>query len=70
MGLDAILTALLKASPVGAALFAICYAVARLLVPAIQQIRADAQPESNIAHMLRWLKSYPGEVITSRAHQD
>lgn len=36
----------------------------------IQQIRADAAPESNIAAMLEWLRSYAGEVITSRAHED
>jgi hypothetical protein len=33
----------------------------------IQQIRADAAPDSNIAEMLRWLKGHPGPVITSRA---
>ena len=36
----------------------------------IQQVRADAAPESNIAAMLNWLRGYPGEVITSRAHED
>lgn len=36
----------------------------------IQSIRAAARPESNIAAMLDWLKSYDGEVITSRAHED
>lgn len=36
----------------------------------IQQIRADAAPESNIAAMLGWLKAHPGPVITSRAHPD
>lgn len=36
----------------------------------IQQIRADAAPDSNIAAMLDWLRTYPGEVITSRAHED
>lgn len=36
----------------------------------IQQIRADAAPESNIAVMLEWLKTHPGPVITSRAHPD
>jgi SAM-dependent methyltransferase len=34
----------------------------------IQQIRADAAPESNIAAMLEWLKHHPGPVSTSRAH--
>lgn len=36
----------------------------------IQQIRADAAPESNIAAMLAWLKHHPGPIITSRAHPD
>lgn len=36
----------------------------------IQEIRAAALPDSNIAKMLKWLKSYQGEVITSRAHPD
>ncbi len=33
----------------------------------IQQIRADANPGSNIARMLEWLKTHPGPIITSRA---
>lgn len=36
----------------------------------IQQIRADARPESNIAAMLEWLKTHPGPVVTSQAHPD
>ena len=36
----------------------------------IQQIRAEAEPESNIAAMLRWLKYHPGPVVTSRFHPD
>ena len=36
----------------------------------IQQVRADAQPASNIAGMLRWLKTHPGPVYTSRPHED
>ncbi len=36
----------------------------------IQEIRAAARPDSNIAAMLRWLKTYTGRVITSRAHPD
>lgn len=36
----------------------------------IQQIRADASPESNIAHMLNWLKTTTIPVVTSRAHED
>jgi hypothetical protein len=31
----------------------------------IQQIRADARPETNIAAMLTWLKTHPGPVYTS-----
>lgn len=36
----------------------------------IQEIRAAAKPESNIAHMLKWMKTHPGPIITSRAHAD
>jgi len=36
----------------------------------IQEIRAAARPDSNIAAMLRWLKTYTGPVVTSRAHPD
>jgi hypothetical protein len=36
----------------------------------IQQIRTDAKPESNVAVMLAWMKTHPGPIITSRAHQD
>lgn len=36
----------------------------------VQEIRSAARPDSNIAHMLRWLKTYPGPVVTSRAHSD
>ena len=36
----------------------------------IQEIRAKAAPESNIAAMLAWLKTYPGPVMTSRAHPE
>ena len=36
----------------------------------VQQIRADAKPESNIANMLKWLKTHPGPIVTSRAHPD
>lgn len=36
----------------------------------IQEIRAAARPESNIAHMLKWLKTTKTPVMTSRAHQD
>lgn len=36
----------------------------------IQEIRAAARPESNIAAMLQWLKTSPVPVMTSRAHPD
>lgn len=36
----------------------------------IQEIRAAARPESNIAEMLRWMKTSPVPILTSRAHPD
>ncbi len=36
----------------------------------IQEIRARARPQSNIAAMLQWLKRHPGPVYTSRPHPD
>lgn len=36
----------------------------------IQEIRARARPDSNIAAMLGWLKKHPGPIITSRDHPD
>jgi len=36
----------------------------------IQQVRADAAPQSNIANMLAWLRTSPVPVITSRAHPE
>lgn len=36
----------------------------------IQEIRAAAKPNSNIAAMLGWLKTHPGPVYTSRPHPD
>ena len=36
----------------------------------IQEIRAAAAPQSNIAALLPWLKRHPGPVVTSRAHDD
>ena len=36
----------------------------------IQQIRVDANPGSNIDHMLAWLKTTKTPVVTSRAHPD
>lgn len=32
----------------------------------IQEIRAEAKPESNIARMLDWMKTHPGPIYTSR----
>lgn len=36
----------------------------------VQQIRVDANPKSNIAPMLAWLKQHHGPVYTSFAHKD
>lgn len=36
----------------------------------IQEIRARARPQSNIAYMLEWLRRHPGPVYTSREHPD
>ena len=36
----------------------------------IQQVRADARPQSNIAAMLGWMKMHPGPIYTSRPHDD
>lgn len=38
--------------------------------PRIQEIRAAAHPQSNIAAMLPWLRAYHGPGFTSRAHPD
>jgi hypothetical protein len=34
----------------------------------VQEIRAAARPDGNIAAMVAWLRHHPGRVITSRAH--
>jgi hypothetical protein len=36
----------------------------------VQMIRAAAEPESNIAAMVQWLKKHPGPIMTSIAHPD
>ena len=36
----------------------------------IQERRAAALPESNIARMLEWMRVHPGPIVTSRAHPD
>jgi hypothetical protein len=36
----------------------------------IQEIRAEADPKSNIASMLKWLKTHPGPIYTSQTHRD
>lgn len=36
----------------------------------VQERRAAALPQSNIARMLEWLRVHPGPVITSRSHPD
>lgn len=36
----------------------------------VQEVRAAAAPDSNIAHMLQWLRRHPGPIYTSRVHED
>lgn len=36
----------------------------------IQEIRAEARPQSNIARMLEWMRRHPGPIYTSRTHPD
>lgn len=36
----------------------------------VQERRAAAKPESNIARMLEWMKIHPGPIYTSRPHPD
>ncbi len=36
----------------------------------VQEIRADARPDSNIAAMLPWLKRHPGPIYTSVPHPE
>jgi SAM-dependent methyltransferase len=36
----------------------------------VQEIRAKAKPQSNIAAMLEWMREHPGPIYTSRAHHD
>ncbi|CAN5480199.1 hypothetical protein BH10PSE7_BH10PSE7_15420 [soil metagenome] len=36
----------------------------------IQELRAAARPESNIAAMLEWMRGHPGPIYTSRPHKD
>lgn len=36
----------------------------------IQEVRAKARPDGNIAKMLGWLKQHPGPIYTSRVHDD
>lgn len=36
----------------------------------IQEIRAAARPQSNIAAMLQWMRKHPGPIYTSRKHED
>jgi hypothetical protein len=36
----------------------------------IQEIRAAARPDSNIARMLDWMKGHRGPIVTSRAHPE
>lgn len=34
----------------------------------VQEVRAAAAPQSNIANMLAWVKDHPGPIVTSVAH--
>lgn len=36
----------------------------------IQEVRAKAHPDGNIAAMLTWMRKHPGPIMTSRAHPD
>jgi len=36
----------------------------------VQEARAAARPQSNIAHMLRFMQTYPGPIITSHVDDD
>lgn len=36
----------------------------------VQQLRADASPESNIASLLAWVKTHSGPIYTSRKHRN
>jgi len=36
----------------------------------IQEARAAAAPDSNIAHMVKWLRTHPGPVYTSRTYPE
>lgn len=36
----------------------------------LQEIRAAANPDGNIAAMLEWMHRHPGPIYTSRVHQD
>lgn len=36
----------------------------------VQQVRAQAKPQSNIAEMLKWMRRHPGPIYTSRVHPD
>lgn len=36
----------------------------------VQEIRAAAMPDGNIAQMLKWMRTHPGPIYTSRAHPD
>lgn len=36
----------------------------------IQEIRAAASPDSNIAEMLKWMETHKGPIYTSRTHPD
>jgi hypothetical protein len=47
-----------------------CDAVIHMDDVRIQERRAAAAPESNIAAMLQWMRTYPGPIYTSVPHPD
>ncbi|TIW49061.1 MAG: class I SAM-dependent methyltransferase [Mesorhizobium sp.] len=36
----------------------------------VQEVRAGARPDSNIARMLEWMRRHPGPIYSSQAHPD
>ncbi|MER9130682.1 class I SAM-dependent methyltransferase [Mesorhizobium sp. M0768] len=36
----------------------------------VQEVRAAARPDSNIARMLEWMRRHPGPIYTSQTHPD
>lgn len=47
-----------------------CHRVFHMDDVRIQEKRAALKPDGGIANMLKWMKSYPGPIYTSRPHPD